>query len=233
MTKPLPPWHMTPEQFGKSYPPVRTIGKANHPEWRYLPHLPARDTRVAAVQDAHRHFVERALEEGVAVPDRIAALYRPPPDPRYEPVQAEPDFLRLTAASKNEGIDAQARAASTNANLTARLVDTEDALKGVIGAALLAHSEAMTLNRTVATGLTKELAAQAEKTREMNEAMRESAEGRAAAIERLTATLADLKRQQARVLAASSKTPAKPKRWHFKIERDAHGNIAGLDAEPC
>ena len=80
MTQKLP-WEITAQEFGRSFVPVRTIGLANHPEWRYLEKLPARDARAKAVADAHRHFVERALEEGVAVPGHIAALYRPPAPP--------------------------------------------------------------------------------------------------------------------------------------------------------
>ena len=113
-----PPWQMTPEEFGKSYPPVRTIGLANRPEWRFLPHLPARDTRVAAVQDAHRHFVTRALEEGCAVPDHVAEMYRPAAPPTTPKVQAEPDFIRLVADRPNEATAAQARAVTANAELT-------------------------------------------------------------------------------------------------------------------
>ena len=47
-------------------------------------------------------------------------------------------------------------------------------------------------------------------------------------LDRLAATM----RQQAELLAAARK-PAKPKKWTFKVRRDNHGNIAGMDAEPC
>ena len=230
MTK--PPWQMTPEEFGKSYPPMRVIGRANHPEWRYLPSLPFCPTRAAAVLDAHKHFVTRAIEEGVAVPDAIAALYRPPA-PLAERVQAEPDYIRLTADRHNEAADAPARAATANATLTQRLAETEDALKQVIGAALLAHDDAQTLHRTVTTGLTKALNEQTERAERTRAEMRAIAAAREAelkaTLDRLDATM----RQQAQVLAARSKSPTKPKRWRFKINRDAHGNIAGMDAEPC
>lgn len=227
-----PPWHMTPEEFGKSYPPMRTIGAANHPEWRYLPQLPACPTRVAAVLDAHRHFVTRALEEGVAVPDHIAALYRQP-EPPAERVQAEPDYIRIIGDRPNEADAAPARAASAQADLTQRLSGTEDALKQVIGAALLAHDDAMKLCSTVTTGLTQALNEQTEKSERQRAEMRAIATEREAELkeiqDRLTATM----RAQAQILAARSKSPTKPKRWRFKIQRDSHGNMTGMDAEPC
>lgn len=232
MNKPLPPWMLTPEQFGKSYPPMRVIGAANRPAWRYLPSLPFCPTRAAAVLDAHKHFVTRALEEGVAVPDAIAALYRPP-EPQPERVQAEPDYIRLTAASPNEAADAPARAASAQADLTQRLADTEDALKQVIGAALLAHDDAMKLCSTVATGLTQALNEQTEKSERQRAEMRAIAAEREAelkaSLDKITATM----RAQAQVLAARSKSPTKPKRWRFKINRDAAGNMTGMDATSC
>lgn len=227
-----PPWQMTPEEFGKSYPPMRTIGKANHPEWRYLPSLPACPTRAAAVLDAHRHFVTRALEEGVAVPDHIAALYRQP-EPPPERVQAEPDLLRLTAARPNEAADAPARAASAQADLTQRLADTEATLKQVIGAALLAHDDAMKLCSTVHDGLTRAMNERAAKFEQERADMRQAIADREAQTKETLDRLAATMRAQAQVLAASSKSPTKPKRWHFKIQRDAAGNIAGMDAEPC
>ena len=232
MTKPLPPWMLTPEQFGKSYPPVRTIGLANRPEWRFLPHLPARDTRVAAVQDAHRHFVQRALEEGCSVPDHVAALYRQP-DPPVERVQAEPDFLRLSADRHNEADAAPARAADAATAQAQRLSETEETLKKVVGAALLAHDDAMKLCSTVHTSLTKALSEQAERTERTRADMREDRADRDAELKETLDRLDAAMRQQAQVLAARSKTPAKPKKWHFKIQRDAHGNIACMDAEPC
>lgn len=227
-----PPWQMTLEEFGKSYPPMRAIGKANHPEWRYLPQLPACPTRVAAVQDAHRHFVERALEEGVAVPDHVAALYRPP-EPPAERVQAEPDYLRLTAASRNEAGAAPARAATAQADLTQRLADTEATLKQVIGAALLAHDDAMKLCSTVHDGLTRAMNERAAKFEQERADMRQAIADREAQTKETLDRLAATMRAQAQVLAASSKSPTKPKRWHFKIQRDAHGNLAALDAEQC
>lgn len=229
-----PPWQMTPEEFGKSFVPVRVIGKANTPTWRYeLPGLEASPTRAAAVLDAHKHFVERALEEGVSVPDHVAALYRPRPEPPYERVQAEPDYIRLIADRKNEATDAPARAATAATAQAQRLAETEDALKQVIGAALLAHDDAMTLHRTVTTGLTQALNEQTERTERTRAEMRAIAAAREAELKEIQDRIAAALRAQAQVLAASSKSPTKPKRWRFKIQRDAHGNIAGMDAEPC
>ena len=234
MNKPLKPWEMTPEQFGKSFVPVRVIGKANTPTWRYdLPSLEACPTRAAAVLDAHKHFVERALEEGVSVPDHVAALYRPRPEPPYERVQAEPDYIRLIADRTNEADAAPARAATANAAQAQRLADTEDALKKVIGAALLAHDDAQKLHSTVHAGLSKSLTEQTERTERTRAEMRAIAAAREAELKEIQARLTATMRLQAQVLAARSKAPDKPKRWRFKIQRDAHGNISGMDAEPC
>ena len=233
MTKPLPPWMLTPEQFGKSYPPMRVIGTANHPEWRYLEKLPARDTRVAAVQDAHRHFVERALEEGCAVPDHVAELYRPATPPTTPKVQAEPDYIRLVAERPNEATAAPERAAIAQAVLAKCLAEAERERDRLVGAALLAHDDAMTLHRTVATGLTKALTEQTERAERTRADMREDLADREAELKETIDRLDAAMRQQAKILAAARKPKAKPKKWTFKITRDTHGNIAGLDAEPC
>ena len=111
--------------------------------------------------------------------------------------------------------------------------ETEDTLKSVVGAALLAHDDAMTLHRTVATGLTKALTEQTERAERTRADMREDLADREAELKETIDRLDAAMRQQAQILAAARQTPAKPKRWRFKIQRDAHGNIAGLDAEPC
>ena len=227
-----PPWHMTPEEFGKAFPPVRTIGAANYPEWRYdLPGLEARDARAKAVADAHRHFVERALEEGCAVPDHVAAMYRPPEPPPTPKVQAEPDYLRLVATPVNEAADAPERAAIAQAALAKSLAEAERERDRIVGAALLAHDDAQTLHRTVAAGLTKALRENAERSERRAAELREGEEDRAATVERITAAMATIKKQIAQMAAIKPK--AKPKKWTFTIRRDSHGNIAGMDAEPC
>lgn len=67
----------------------------------------------------------------------------------------------------------------------------------------------------------------------MNEAMRATSADRSAETKETLDRLAATMRAQAQVLAARSKAPEKPKRWTFTVRRDAHGNIAGLDATSC
>ena len=226
-------WEMTPAEFGKSFSPHRVFGengtrffyKAIDPSARPMSYA----TRDEAVRHAHRHVVAAALAAGVAVPPEVAALY--PDIAAGEPL---PDIAALAGTAPNEAADAPERATRTQATLAKCLAEAERERDRLVGAALLAHDDAQTLHRTVTTGLTKALVEGAEKHRAMTEAMREGAEDRAATVERINETLADIARQQAKILSEARKPkPAKPKKWTFKVRRDSNGNLAGMDAEPC
>lgn len=224
-------WEMTPDEFGKCFSPHRVYGangtrffyKAVDPSARPLTHA----TRDEAVRHAHRHVVGEAILAGVAVPPEVAALY-----PDIAAGEQLPDIAELTGPARNEATEAPERAARTQATLAKCLTEAERERDRIVGAALLAHDDAQTLHRTVVTGLTKALAEHAERSEKRAADWREGAEDRAATVERITATLADIKKQAA-LLATSKPKPAKPKRWTFKVRRDANGNIESLDAEPC
>lgn len=69
------PWNMTPEEFGKSFAPMRNI-EAKPPGFSY----PCADgaihpTREAAVRAAHRYVVERAMEAGHQPDEPIREMY--------------------------------------------------------------------------------------------------------------------------------------------------------------
>ncbi|TXG87837.1 MAG: hypothetical protein E6R10_07175 [Rhodocyclaceae bacterium] len=226
-------WEMTPDEFGRAFSPhrvysengVRFFYKAVDPSARPMSYA----TRDEAVRAAHRHVVAAALAAGVAVPPEVAALY-----PDIAAGEQLPDIAELTGPARNEATAAPERAAIAQATLAKCLTEAERERDRLVGAALLAHDDAKTLHRTVTLGLTKALNEQTEKARELTEAMRAGAEDRAATVERINETLADIARQQAKILAEARKPkPAKPKKWTFKVRRDNHGSIAALDAEQC
>lgn len=226
---PRRPWEMHSVEFSVTYPVSRIHGAGGT---RFFYPIGDRKTtyatRDAAMRATHRHVIEEAVKAGMPVPLSVRMEY---PD-----IDAgESDFAALGAGPvRNEAADAPERAALAQATLAKCLAEAQQERDRIVGAVLLAHDDAQTLHRTVALGLTKALNEQTEKARELNEAMREGEEDRAATVERINETLADIARQQAKILAEARKPkPAKPKRWTFKIQRDAHGNIAGLDAEPC
>ena len=219
-------WEMHSVEFSVTYPVSRIHGAGGT---RFFYPIGDRKTtygtRDAAMRATHRHVIEEAIKAGMPVPLSVRMEY---PD-----IDAgESDFAALGAGQvRNEAADAPERAARTQATLAKCLAETERERDRIVGAVLLAHDDAKTLHRTVTTGLTKALVEGAEKHRAMTEAVREGAEDRAAVLDGITATLADIKKQAA--LLAAIKPKAKPKKWTFTIRRDNHGNIAGMDAEPC
>lgn len=226
-------WEMMPDEFGRAFSPHRVYSengtrffyKAVDPSARPMSYA----TRDEAVGHAHRHVVAAALAAGVAVPPEVSALY-----PDIAAGEQLPDIAELTGPARNEATEAPERAAIAQAALAKSLAEAERERDRIVGAVLLAHDDAQTLHRTVTTGLTKALVEGAEKHRAMTEAMREGAEDRAAVMDSITAAMADIARQQAKMLAEARKPkPAKPKKWTFKVKRNSHGDIEGLDAEPC
>ncbi len=226
---PRRPWEMHSVEFSVTYPVSRIHGAGGT---RFFYPIGDRKTtyatRDAAMRATHRHVIEEAIKAGMPVPLSVRMEY---PD-----IDAgESDFAALGAGPvRNEAADAPERAARAQETLAKCLAETERERDRIVGAILLAHDDAQTLHRTVTTGLTKALAEHAEKQRAMTEAMRAGAEDRAAVMDGITATLADIARQQAKILSEARKPkPAKPKKWTFKVRRDNHGSIAALDAEQC
>lgn len=224
-------WEMTPEEFGRAFSPHRIYGrngvrffyKAVDDSARPMTHA----TRDEAVRAAHRHVVAAALSAGVAVPPGVLALY--PDLLSGEPL---PDLADLAGPARNEASDEPLRKARASMELAERAICAISGTTRAIAAMAEQIGEQRALSVTVATGLVKALHHEAEKSRGMAEAMREGAEDRAEAIERLNAALAVIKKQAAR-MATSKTPPAGPRKWTFTVRRDAHGNIAGMDATSC
>lgn len=224
--KPLP-WTVTAVEFGRFYPPVRVIAPDGSSAWRY-PALgtDARSARALAVVDAHRHFVLKALAEGVEVPAPIRALYLAPPPP-IAPDEAQ-DFTRLAGAPAANA--AAGRAAP------AELIEQLVSLSSTTTAAVQLLADRQTAQRewihTTLAGLVKALTQQSDHLNAIALVTRNSAAEAAETLfltkERQDEILKKVEKTLSKIAAAR----AKPKRWSFQVRRDANGFIARIDATP-
>lgn len=146
---------------------------------------------------------------------------------------AQAMLAAMLADAESTKKEAERRSANTQTVLAKCLGETEDALKGIIGATLLAHDDAMTLHRTTATGLAKALEAQAHAMERQAEDTRDGLLNAHANQQHAIDLISRLIERQDTILAeiAKANAPTPPKKWHFRIVRDHHGNIEALDAE--
>ena len=130
-------WEMTPEEFGKSFAPVRT---ATHPPGFSYPFADGKShaTREAAVHAGHRHVVASAIDAGQAIPEPVQAIY---------PDLAKSEFAGLATEARSES--------STIAALAAAVKDVqahqgEQAARTQVALTAARHHAQETLTRMIA-----------------------------------------------------------------------------------
>ena len=129
--------------------------------------------------------------------------------------------------------EATARAARTQATLAKCLTEAEQERDRIVGAVLLAHDDAQSLHDHTTMALAKALAAvesQGEAAMIQASECRGELDRVSVALQQTLESFTAIAKTQADAMRAAAE-PAKPKKWHFKIVRDAHGNIEALDAE--
>lgn len=226
----LLPWTLTPDEFGQQYAPERSATASGVPIWRYpLSGLEWRGTRAAAVADAHQRLVLKALTEGAEVPAPIRALYDPALPPPTAPAPAdEPDFTRLAGPAPANLATARAIAPE----LAERMIANSTTTTAAIEALARRQDAQQNLLKVTLTGMVKALSRQADHIAATAAVTRNHSEAVAEAValnrERLDAAVKKI----AAALAAPRPAKTRPKSWTFKINRDAQGFIASIDATP-
>lgn len=130
-------WEMTPEEFGKSFAPVRT---ATHPPGFSYPFADGKShaTREAAVHAGHRHVVASAIDAGQAIPEPVQALY---------PDLAKSEFAELATEARSESSTIEALAAAVK---DVQAHQGEQAARAQIALTAAHHHAQETLERLIA-----------------------------------------------------------------------------------
>ncbi len=130
-------WEMTPEEFGKSFAPVRT---ATHPPGFSYPFADGAShaTREAAVHAGHRHVVASAIDAGQAIPEPVQALY---------PDLAKSEFAGLATEARSESSTIEALAAAVK---DVQAHQNEQAARAQIALTAAHHHAQETLERLIA-----------------------------------------------------------------------------------